>query len=118
MFSWPIANKTYDQLCIIQNQGYAFVQNNNNGLIMNANIFNGLPNIVQQKLLSKSIGYPPSLNIQYQNGEYFFITEGYIYISLNIGLLIIFVSNIFNVSIIFKYFAVILLVIFIESIII
>jgi hypothetical protein len=51
---------------------------------MNSNIFNGLPNLVQQNLLSKSIGYPPALNIQYQNGEYFFITEGYVYISLNL----------------------------------
>jgi hypothetical protein len=82
--SWPIANKTYNQICIIQNQGYAFVQNNNNGMIMNSNIFNGLPNSEQQNLLSKSIGYPPALNIQYQNGEYFFITEGYVYISLNL----------------------------------
>lgn len=85
MLSWPIANKTYDQICIIQNQGFAFVQNNINGLITTSNNFNGLPNVEQQNIISKSIAFPPALNIQYQNGEYFFITEGYIYISLSIN---------------------------------
>jgi hypothetical protein len=85
ILSWPIANKTYNQLLIIQNQGFAFVQNNNNGIIINSNVFNGLPNITQQQLLSNSFAFPPALNIQYQNGEYFFITEGYIYISLSIN---------------------------------
>jgi type IV secretory pathway VirB6-like protein len=51
---------------------------------MTSNMFNGLPNISQQQLLSKSIGFPPALNIQFQNGEYFFITQGYVYISLNL----------------------------------
>lgn len=84
LLSWPIANKTFDQLCVIQNQGFGFVQNNINGIILNSNKFYGLPDLVKQELLSKSINYPQQLNIQYQNGEYFFITEGYIYISLNL----------------------------------
>ena len=84
ILSWPIADKTYNTICIIQNQGFAFVQNNINGVIMTSNIFNGLPDLAKQQLLSKSIGFPPALNIQYQNGEYFFITQGYVYISLNL----------------------------------
>lgn len=84
ILSFPVANKTYDQLCIIQNQGFAFVQNNINGLLINSNKFYGLPDLVKQELLSKSVNYPQQLNVQYQNGEYFFTTEGYIYISLNL----------------------------------
>jgi hypothetical protein len=84
MLSFPIANKTFDQLCIIQNQGFAFVQNNINGIILNSNIFYGLPDIEKQSILSKSGDYPQQLNIQIQNGQYFFTTEGYVYISLNL----------------------------------
>jgi hypothetical protein len=83
ILSWPIANKTFEDICIIQNQGFAFVQNNINGLIIKSNVFYGLPDLAKQELLSKSINYPQQLNIQYQNGEYFFTTEGYIYITLN-----------------------------------
>ena len=36
-------------------------------------------------LFSKSLRIPPVLNIQYENGEYFFITPGYIFISMNLS---------------------------------
>lgn len=85
MLSWPIANQTYNQICVIQNQGFAFVQNNYNGVILQADAFNGLPTAAQQTLYSKSLRIPPALNIQYENGEYFFITPGYIYLSMNLS---------------------------------
>ena len=85
ILSWPIANQTYNQICIIQNQGFAFVQNNYNGVILDADSFNGLPTEAQQSLFSKSLRIPPALNIQYENGEYFFITPGYIFISMNLS---------------------------------
>ena len=96
-----------------------YLQNKNNlyipKIIQNTNSFFYLEKTKQSKL---------NKNIQIIINNLFKISNliiellKYIYISLNIGLLIIFVSNIFNVSIIFSYFAVILLVIFIESIII
>jgi len=84
LLSWPIANIAYQQVCVIQNQGFSFVQNNRNGIVLQAEAFNGLTNLAQQELLIKSIKFPPSLNIQYQNGEYFFITQGYIYLSFKL----------------------------------
>ena len=96
-----------------------YLQNKNNlyipKIIQNTNSFFYLEKTKQSKLnkINQII-----INNLFKISNLIIELLKYIYISLNIGLLIIFVSNIFNVSIIFTYFAVILLVIFIESIII
>ena len=96
-----------------------YLQNKNNlyipKIIQNTNSFFYLEKTKQSKLnkINQII-----INNLFKISNLIIELLKYIYISLNIGLLIIFVSNIFNVSIIFSYFAVILLVIFFESIII
>jgi len=96
-----------------------YLQNKNNlyipKIIQNTNSFFYLEKTKQSKL-NKIIQI--IINNLFKISNLIIELLKYIYMSLNIGLLIIFVSNIFNVSIIFSYFAVILLVIFIESIII
>ena len=45
----------YNKLNLILN--FAFVQNNRNGIVLQAEVFDGLTNLIQQELLLNSIKY-------------------------------------------------------------
>jgi hypothetical protein len=81
MLSWPIPVETYNQILVVQNKGFAFVQQNNYGAVLNYDpsaetIFGNIIN-------DGSIVVADNLNIQYYAGDYHFTTPGYIYLKMD-----------------------------------
>ncbi len=82
ILSWPIPVETYNQTLIAKNKGYAFVQQNNYGIVLNYNTNetnSNLSNIVY----NGNIANPSNLNIQYYGEDYYFATPGYIYLKID-----------------------------------
>jgi hypothetical protein len=82
ILSWPIPVETYNQILATQNKGFAFVQQNNYGTILNYNS-NELNSNLADIILYGDITNPSNLNIQYYGEDYYFITPGYIYLKID-----------------------------------
>ena len=82
ILSWPISVETYNQIFVAKNKGFAFVQQNNYGTVLNydpSSSTSSLDNIIN----NGNIVLLDNLNIQYYAGDYYFTTPGYIYLKID-----------------------------------
>lgn len=80
ILAWPIANETFDKYTIETNNGYKFVHTNYNSYVLNKNslrLFTNFTNRNNQPILR--------LNLQYFSNNYYFYSNSYIFLKINLN---------------------------------